>query len=174
MGSETRKAKARIWYHQRMQDLEYAAKRRAYSREQAKRSRRAKAGFTGSRWAPLSERFWSLVQKGDGCWLWLGTFNKGYGQIQVGGKFCRAHRIAYELTHGVTLTPEQVLCHHCDNPACVRPDHMFVGTHADNVADMIRKGRNRGGWGSRKSYRTRAGKDGQPGNSQQELEASNA
>lgn len=161
----------RASYQRRMANAEQREKRRTYSREQ----QRAKRGYgVAKRWAPLAERFWTLVEKTDGCWLWRGTFNHKYGQIQVRGKFCRAHRVAYELTHGVALKTTQILCHHCDNPACVRPDHMFVGTHADNVADMVRKGRNRGGWGSRKTYRTRTGQDGQQGNQEQKLQAHSA
>lgn len=88
--------------------------------------------------------FWSFVQKADGdaCWLWTkSTSRYGYGQqFWTDGKNWIAHRLAWTLTHGAI--PKSVcLCHRCDNPACVRPSHMFLGTQADNLADMRAKGR---------------------------------
>jgi hypothetical protein len=77
----------------------------------------------------------------NGCWLWTGAKDyDGYGQISVSGKSARAHRVSYEDKHG-TIPLGAVLCHHCDNPSCINPDHMFLGTNADNVADKISKGR---------------------------------
>jgi hypothetical protein len=94
--------------------------------------------------ASCAARFWSKVQKGTGCWLWTGGLNKpnGYGQIEVEGRHALTHRVAWQLAH-----PEQPvrspLCvlHHCDNPQCVNPDHLFLGTHADNMHDMFDKER---------------------------------
>lgn len=88
-------------------------------------------------------RFWRSVQKceGDGCWLWTGyTINGGYGIISVCGKGIGAHRFSYELNVG-PLEKGKMICHKCDNPLCVRPDHLFQGTARDNVIDMHIKGR---------------------------------
>jgi len=75
------------------------------------------------------------------CWEWVGTKTKqGYGQFL--GQ--RTHRIAYELYNETNIGPYQVL-HTCDNPSCVNPEHLFLGTHTDNMADMKSKGRSRNG-----------------------------
>ena len=94
---------------------------------------------------PLSVRFWKHVQKTDGCWLWTGHLSTdGYGTIRNSGrgKTLKAHRASWELAHGPIPTGLHVL-HQCDNPGCVRPDHLFLGTHADNMANMAAKGRSR-------------------------------
>ena len=76
------------------------------------------------------------------CWLWTGATNlQGYGKLNVNGKLQQAHRIAWELENGPVPDGLLVL-HRCDNPACVRPAHLFLGTHGDNYKDMDRKGRN--------------------------------
>lgn len=99
----------------------------------------------------LAVRFWSRVVRGPGCWLWMGTTDTcGYGRLVVGSRtdgtrrLAGAHRIAYALAAGPIPAGGQVL-HRCDTPACVRPDHLFLGTQADNIADMVSKGRQRGG-----------------------------
>jgi hypothetical protein len=93
------------------------------------------------------EAFWARVTKqdGDGCWEWRGSKLKfGYGAAWHLGRASGAHRVAWRLAHGPIPDGLYVL-HRCDNPACARPDHLFLGTHADNMADMARKGRQRRG-----------------------------
>lgn len=89
-------------------------------------------------------RFWSKVQKSEdpeGCWLWTGALNeKGYGFFKVEPKQLKAHRFAYEQFVGPIPEGLQVN-HHCDNPACVRPDHLYVGTQQENRQDAVRRGR---------------------------------
>jgi hypothetical protein len=88
-----------------------------------------------------SALFWSKVSKSDGCWEWMGGKDKdGYGKITYMWRGLRAHRLSWELTYGVIPQGLDVL-HRCDNPPCVRPDHLFLGTHGDNNRDMKEKGR---------------------------------
>lgn len=98
-----------------------------------------------------SDRFWAKVEKTDGCWIWRGYKNsRGYGafsfRYKENGikKFAsyRAHRIAYELLIG-EIADGYVACHKCDNPSCVNPDHIFIGTSLDNYRDCMSKGRAR-------------------------------
>lgn len=89
----------------------------------------------------ISQRFWPKANKTSSCWLWEGTKrSKGYGTFMLRGLQCRAHRVAWELTYG-PIPRGMEICHHCDNPACVRPDHLFLGTQKDNIQDAITKGR---------------------------------
>lgn len=87
-------------------------------------------------------RFWPKVARGDGCWLWDGPMHgkTGYGQFNCDGSRCFAHRAAWILTHG-PIPPGMFICHRCDTPRCVRPDHLFLGTQSDNMRDMHSKGR---------------------------------
>ncbi len=86
------------------------------------------------------ERFWSRIEKTDSCWLWTGLVNDaGYGMIGVDKKLVRAHRYSYWLHYGEWPLP--VGRHTCDNPKCVRPDHIVAGTHQDNMADRCKRKR---------------------------------
>lgn len=91
---------------------------------------------------PLEQRLADkrVVDDDTGCWLWQGDKRNGYGSVWRGGVRCYAHRVAYELTHG-PIPAEMHVCHRCDRPACVNPDHLFVGSQADNIRDMWSKGR---------------------------------
>lgn len=91
----------------------------------------------------LAARLWARVEKGDGCWNWTGkaAAEDGYGLLQgPDRRLVRAHRLSWELANGPIPAGQWVL-HRCDNPRCVRPDHLFLGTVVENVADMMAKGR---------------------------------
>jgi len=89
----------------------------------------------------FKSRFEAHIVKSDGCWIWNGPlFKSGYGRASSGKRKLRAHRASYELYVGPILDGMHVL-HDCDNPPCVRPSHLFLGTHLDNMRDMEAKGR---------------------------------
>lgn len=91
----------------------------------------------------LSDRFDERVQRGEDCWLWTGAISTdGYGLIRHDGRSTRAHRVAWLLMRGSIPEGLHVL-HRCDVRACVRPEHLFLGTNHDNVLDREAKGRNR-------------------------------
>lgn len=93
----------------------------------------------------VEERFWAKVEKGDGCWEWHSCLDTdGYGLFWLDRTFKRAHRISYILKVG-TIPLGLLVCHHCDNPRCVRPDHLFLGTEKDNALDAVKKQRNSAG-----------------------------
>lgn len=96
----------------------------------------------------LLKRFWKRVQKTDSCWIWTGTkLWNGYGSLSLGrargfsiDQKHYAHRVSW-LIHNGEIPDGIFVCHRCDNPICVRPDHLFLGTPLDNMRDMISKGR---------------------------------
>jgi hypothetical protein len=97
----------------------------------------------------VEERFWPKVDRSagpDGCWIWTASKNlKGYGQISshVRNKPFLAHRVSYEIANGA-IPSGMYVCHSCDNPPCVNPSHLWLGTLQDNIADATRKGRIKG------------------------------
>jgi hypothetical protein len=91
----------------------------------------------------IEDRFWAKVEKTDGCWVWRGTTgHRGYGRVHVpdSTRLVFAHRQSWAMAYGPIPDGTQVL-HRCDNPPCVRPEHLFLGDQADNIADMVAKGR---------------------------------
>lgn len=86
-------------------------------------------------------RFWSHVDKSGNCWTWTGARNHdGYGRFQLHGNIYNASRVSWVIVHGA-IPPRYCICHTCDNPPCIRPDHLFLGTRSDNGRDMVSKGR---------------------------------
>jgi len=94
---------------------------------------------------PAIERFWTKVQKTEGCWLWTGGTDEGYGALSTTlepdcGRRERAHRFAYKRLVG-PIPDGLYVCHTCDNRRCVNPDHLFLGSHLANIEDKLQKER---------------------------------
>jgi hypothetical protein len=99
------------------------------------------------------EKFWATVAKlPGGCWEWQGKrYSNGYGCFSAGFDRYLAHRVAFILAGGTLEGRDSLVCHHCDNPPCVNPSHLFKGTTKDNIQDKMQKGRQRGPRGERSS-----------------------
>ena len=100
--------------------------------------------MSGLRGVPLLARFDAqhIPEPNSGCWLWIGSQRRGYGLIWDAGKQWLAHRVSWVIHSGAIPDGMHVL-HKCDTPPCVNPQHLFLGTHAQNMADRDRKGRNK-------------------------------
>lgn len=130
----------------------------------AKRCRSCSHRYFSDRMSAKNEdRFWGHVDKVSSpyeCWLWTkGKSTRGYGQVSFHGRHMRANRVAWILTHG-DIPDDMIVCHNCpggDNPSCVNPAHLWLGTHKDNAIDRERKGRSKhkggGGFGDRNGMR---------------------
>jgi len=100
-------------------------------------------GLNCSKYMPVEEMFEDryIPEPNSGCWLWLGYGDKnGYGTFYPRGERWKAHRYSWFIHNG-SIPDGLMVCHHCDMPACVNPNHLFLGTNKNNLQDMVDKGR---------------------------------
>lgn len=96
----------------------------------------------------LDDKIWARVDRSggpDACWIWMGGKIRGYGRININGRPTYVHRASLAEHLGRSLLPGMEACHHCDNPACVNPTHLWEGTRTQNHADMVAKDRHQRG-----------------------------
>ena len=107
----------------------------------------------------IARRFWLKVVRREGCWEWLGgQFRDGYGIITIQQQPWAAHRVSYELAKG-PIPDGMRVCHSCDHPGCVNPEHLWLGTDADNHADRKRKDRSFRPFGEKNAQAKLTGKE---------------
>jgi hypothetical protein len=95
------------------------------------------------------ERFFQKIKKTEACWIWTGRKNwKGYGEVKCNNKSYKSHRLSW-IIHFGCIPEKMCILHKCDNPCCVNPNHLFLGTHQDNMIDMFQKGRGNRAFGTR-------------------------
>ena len=124
-------------------EISRAYHREWYAKNHAKARASANKRYKKKKRPTLEDRFWPKVDKRgpEECWPWLGASNGGYGLISDGkGKHLRATRASI-LIHSGPFDKSLIVCHKCDNPPCVNPNHLFLGTFKDNMKDMHRKNR---------------------------------
>ena len=100
----------------------------------------------GPRPKPILDRLFRYIKKTDTCWEWIGAKNyNGYGVLRVYGRNLMAHRLMW-IEHNGPIPEDMCACHRCNNPSCVNPNHMFLGTHSENMKDAYKKGRKGTSW----------------------------
>jgi hypothetical protein len=90
---------------------------------------------------PIERLLKHIIISEAGCWEWVGAKQHGYGNFSINGKGYRSHRVSWEFFNEKPIPNGLEVCHHCDNPSCINPDHLFLGTHEDNLRDMNNKNR---------------------------------
>lgn len=122
--------------------LEYRNRPDVKSRERRMRFVRMARKHTKAEWQAFEQRFWSKAVADGDCLVWMANRNaRGYGMVGQFSKMRSAHRVAWELANKQKIPTGLFVLHHCDNPPCVKPEHLFLGTSTDNMLDMARKGR---------------------------------